>query len=102
MIYKYSYSGCNATYYGKTSRNLKIRCNEHLGIDKKGSKLASPSPSSIWDHIKQTGHSALLENFSIISMSDNSFNLLIHESLLFQRDSPCLNSQQSSIPIVMF
>ena len=86
---------CHSYYYGKTYRNAKIRCNEYLGISKSGSKLASPIPSSIWDHMKQAGHSASLDDFSIISKTDNSFELLIHERLSIQRDSPCLNSQQS-------
>ena len=100
--YKYTCSGCNATYYGKTSRNLKIRCYEHLGLNKRGENRASPSSSSIWDHIKQSGHAGTLEDFSIISKSDNSFDLSIHESLLIQRDRPTLNSQQSSIPMILF
>ena len=33
---------------------------------------------------------------------NNEFDLLIHESLLILRDRPELNSQQSSIPLVLF
>ena len=36
VIYKYSCNDCNATCYGKASRNLLICCNEHLGVNKKG------------------------------------------------------------------
>ena len=53
VIYKYSCSGCSVTYYGKTCRNLKIRCNEHLGIIKSGGNHTAPSWSSIWDHINK-------------------------------------------------
>ena len=67
VIYKYSCSGCNATYYGKTARNLKVCCCEHLGITKSVETCAPASTSSIWDHIKQTGHIGKLEDFSIIS-----------------------------------
>ena len=102
VTYKYSCSGCCATYYGKISRNLRIRGSEHLGIGKSGSKLASQSTSTIWDHLKQTGRTGSLEDFSIISKKDNSFDLLIHESLLIQRDNPSCNSQVSSIPMVLF
>ena len=102
VIYKYSCSGCSATYYGKTSRNLKIRCYEHLGTNKSGGKRACPSSSSIGDHIKQSGHEGTLEDFSIISKTSMTFDLLIHESLLIQRDRPTLNSQQSSISMVLF
>lgn len=72
-----------------------------MDIGKSDSKLTSPNPSATWDHIKQTGHIASLDDFSIISKTDNFFDL-IHESLLIQRDRPCLNSQQSSIPMVLF
>ena len=102
VIYKCSCSGCNATYYGKAFRNLKIRCYEHFGLNKSGGKRASTSSSSIWDVIKQSGHIGTLEDFSIISKSDNSFDLLIHESLFIQGDRPTLNSQQSTIPMVLF
>ena len=43
VLYKFSCSGCNATYYGKNSMNLLIRCNEHLGIKRSGHKLFHPS-----------------------------------------------------------
>ena len=74
----------------------------HLGIGKSGSKLASPSPSSIWEHFKQTGNTGSLEDFSIINKTDNSLDLLIHESLLNQRDNSSLNAHLSSIPMVLF
>ena len=102
VIYKYSCSGCSATYYGKTSRNLKIRCYEHLGTNKSGGKRACPSSSSVGDHIKQSGHEGTLEDFSIISKTSMTFDLLINESLLIQRDRPTLDSQQSSISMVLF
>ena len=93
FIYKYSSSGSNATCYAKTSRNLKIRCYEHLGPNESGENRASPpSSSSILDHIKQSGHNGTLEDFSIISKSENSFDLSFHESLLIQRCRTTLNS----------
>ena len=46
----------------KTSRNLIARCKEHLGINKAGQKI-KVSPSTIWDHINQSGHAASLEEF---------------------------------------
>ena len=98
----YRCSDCGDTYYCKRSRNLRIRSSEHLGISKSGSRFASPSPSSIWEHLKQAGYTGSLEDFSIISKTANSFDLLIHESLLIQSDNPSLNSQLSSIPMVLF
>ena len=102
VIYKYSCSGCNTTYYGKTSRNLKIRCNKHLGISKSGSKLALPAHHLYVTILSKLAIVHQLDDFNIIGRIDNSFDPLIHESLLIQRDSPCLKSQQSSIPMVLF
>ena len=50
VIYKFQCPGCNASYFGKTSRNLVTRCREHLGINKAGQKI-KVSRSAIWDHI---------------------------------------------------
>ena len=85
----------NATYYCKTTRKLWIHCNQHLGINKSGHKFPSPSLPSIGDHIKQTGHITSLDHFNIISQTDNCFDFLFHESLLFQRNTATLNSQFS-------
>ena len=57
---------------------------------------------TVGDHISKSGHDASLENFEIISRTDNSFDLLIHESLLILRDRPSINSQLSSIPLALF
>ena len=77
IIYSYTCSSCNAAYYGKTSRNLKNRCSEHLGINKSGRKINYPSNSSIYQHINSSDHSGSLEDFKIISKNNNPMDLLI-------------------------
>ena len=52
-------------------------------------------------HVKQTVHTAYIADFRVISKSSDSYDLLIHDSLI-QRDRPFLNSQQSSISMVLF
>ena len=101
VVYSYKCPGCHALYYGKTTRNLDTRCREHLGINKAGQKIKS-NCSAIGDHISKFGHNGSLEDFDILSKTENSFDLLIHESLLILRDHPSLNSQQSSIPLLLF
>ena len=32
LLYKYKCGGCDATYYGKAKRHLKVRICDHLGI----------------------------------------------------------------------
>ena len=39
VVYKYSCSGCQACYIGKTSRHLFFRSREHFGIGKKGQPI---------------------------------------------------------------
>ena len=102
IIYSYTCSSCNAAYYGKTSRNLMDRCSEHLGINKSGRKINYPSISSIYQHINSLDHSGSLEDFKIVSKNNNPLDLLIYESLLILKDRPSLNTQQSSIPLVLF
>ncbi len=102
VIYKFQCPGCHAWYYGKTSRNLITRCREHLGINKAGQQKIKVTASAIWDHLNESGHTASLDDFSILDRANNDFDLLIHESLLILRDRPSLNSQQSSIPLALF
>ena len=97
VAYKYSCSGCQTCYIGKTSRHLLIRSREHLGKSKKGQPIKT-SPSAISEHIKQTGHCANLENFTILEKANNEYDLLIFESLSILRNRPSLKAQNSSIP----
>ena len=89
VVYYYRCPGCLASYYGKATLNLVVCCREHLGINKAGQRIKS-SPSDIGDHISKSGHDASLENFEIIGRTDNSFDLLIHESFLILQDWPRL------------
>ena len=101
VAYKFTCSSCQATYYGKTSRHFIIRCTEHLGINKKGNSVKSTS-SAIGDHIKDTGHSASLDNFCIIDRTNNELDLIIHESVLILRDRPHLIFRAPQFPFVCF
>ena len=101
VVYCYKCPSCNARYYGKTSRNLAIRCREHIRVTKTGSSVNNNS-SAIYNHSSTTGHPVSPEDFSIISSTSNNSDLLIHESLLILRDRPSLNSQTSSIQLTLF
>ena len=100
VVYKFTCSSCQATNYGKTSRHFIVRCREHLGIRKSNS--VKGASSAIKDHVKDTGHSASLDDFCIIYKANNELELLIHESLLIPKDRPTLNFQSSSIPLCLF
>ena len=101
VVYKFTWSSCKATYYGKASRHLIVRCWEHLGINEKG-KTIKGVLSSIRDHVHSTGHSASVEDFYILDNVRNELDLLTHESLLIFRDHPTFNQQNSSIPLCLF
>ena len=49
----------------ETSCHLLIWSGEHVGMGKKGQPIKK-SPAAINEHIKQTGHCANLENFTIL------------------------------------
>ena len=77
VIYKYTCSSCSASYYGETSRNLKIRCLEHLGSNKSGRSMSSPRNSSIYDHISSLGHNGSVEDFDSNSSRFHPFMIPI-------------------------
>ena len=101
VVYKFTCSSCQATYYGKTSRHFIVRCREHLGINRKGNSVKGAA-SAIKDHVNDTGHSASLDDFCIIDKVNNKLEFLIHESLLILKDRPTLNFQSSSISLCLF
>ena len=66
LIYKFSCSCCNATYYGETERQLFVRASEHPGITPLTQKrVKNPKKSAIMDDILD-GHNATYDDFSIL------------------------------------
>ena len=92
LIYKFSCSCCNATYYDETERQRFVRASEHLGITPLTQKrVKNPQKSVIMDHILLEGHNATYNDFSILILENNQFKLHLKESLLIKRDKPELN-----------
>ena len=57
VIYEFCCSSCNARYVGQTTRHLKTRVAEHMGISSRTRILLSaPLFSSIREHSHKTGH----------------------------------------------
>ena len=46
FLYKFQWGRCNASYYGKTDRDLKIRSREHIGTSPLAFKRVIPSAES--------------------------------------------------------
>ena len=102
VVYLFKCRCCSASYVGQTTRHLHTRVSEHLGISPiTGRQSSSPVMSSISSHINSTGHSANFDDFKIISSCSDTYELMIHESLLISKLKPSLNVQGSSIPLLL-
>ena len=97
-------AGCGtASNVGQTTRHLHTRISEHLGISPiTGKHSTNPAISSILSHTNASGHPANFDDFQILSSSSDSYELMIHESLLINKYRPNLNVQGSSIPLNLF
>ena len=103
LVYKFSCSSCNATYYGKTERHLNVRSGEHIGLSPlTGNKLVC-KPSAISDHLLlHEDNNSSFNNFSILCCENNTYKLSLRESILIKGDSPELNRSVSSMPLLLF
>ncbi|XP_057296240.1 uncharacterized protein LOC130625194 [Hydractinia symbiolongicarpus] len=103
VVYKYQCDGCNAIYYGKTMRHLKVRACEHMAVSAlTGKSVKSINPSAVLEHVVFCKNRPSLDNFSIISSASNNFDLELKESLLIRRDKPILNRNIASMPLFLF
>ena len=105
LAYMYKCGGCNATYYGKTKRQLKVRIWEHSGISHftgKKVKIDNNKLTTIQEHLLCCNYSPSFEDFSMLTWESNDFKLKIMEGLLIARDKPILNKADSSLPLSYF
>ena len=51
LVYKFSCSSCNATYYGKRERHLNVRSGEHIGLSPLTGNRVACKPSAMADHL---------------------------------------------------
>lgn len=103
VVYKYTCSNCNVTYYGKTKRHLFTRIGEHCGISAlTGKTITGSEVSAIKSHISTTGHTISKNDFKILASAPNDYFLKVKESLLIKLDNPVLNSNETSAPLSLF
>ena len=103
LVYKFSCSSCNATYYGKTECHLKIRSDEHIGKSALTGKRVACKPSAVSDHLLLHDNSnSDFNDFTILCRDNNKFKLSLRESILIYRDSPILNKNIASVPLQLF
>ena len=68
---------CNATYYGKTIRHIKVRMCEHLGISHLTGKPIHGiyHPSAVLDRRHECDYSPSFDEFSILTSEGNNFKI---------------------------
>ena len=68
LVYKFSCSSCNATYYGKTERHLNVRSGEHIGLSPSNGNRVTCKPSAKSDHLLLHEHNnSSFNDFSVFS-----------------------------------
>ena len=103
LVYKFSCCSCNATYYGKTERHLNVRSGEHIGLSPLTENRVACKPSAISDHLLlHEYNNSSFNGFSILCCENNAFKLSLSESVLVNRNSPELNRNVSSMPLLLF
>ena len=103
IVYKFQCGSCNATYYGKTKHQFKVRMCEHLGISVlTGKRVKGDDDSAINEHLLFCNHPPDFENFSILATNINDFKVTLMESLLINRDHPPLNKNTQSLHLELF
>ena len=97
VVYLFKCRCCSASYVGQTTCHLHIRVSEHLGIPPiTGKPSSNPPMSSIFSHLKTTGHTDSFDDFQILSSCSDDCEIMIHESLLISKLKPV---QGNSIPL---
>ena len=97
VVYMYSCPRCSrGTYIGSTSRRLRDRICEHMGISHRTlTPLNSKQPSPIYDHAKKCGAPIRFQDFTILRQDKND-TLRTCESLFIHQLQPTLNNDQKS------
>ena len=103
VVYKFSCSRCNATYYDETCRYLSGRVGKHVGVSPlTGKKSKVQKVGSSKDHMLFCDHIVSINDFKILAASDSDFHVKVKESLLISRDEPILNKNETSLLLYLF
>ena len=103
VVYCFKCPDCTARYIGSTSRNLKIRISEHIGVSyRTNTKITSPSFSRIREHALSCNHSIDEQDFSIKYKANNFLDLRIAESLMIMKENPDINGNKLATRLLLF
>ena len=102
IVYQYICEDCQASYVGKTTRQLKVRAAEHQGVSPRTDRpISSPGHSAIREHCSSSGHRFNSSSFKVLKSCSPSA-LLILESLFIHKLKPSLSSYESSVELLCF
>ena len=102
IVYKYMFSNCKVTYYGKTYCHVFTRAAEHMVISNLTGKRLCFKQSVVSDHLLECNSSIDFDYFDILASDANKFRLLIKESLLIKRDRSPVEQNRQVISIKTF
>ena len=81
IVYRYTYSDCNVTYYDKHAAMVFTRAAGQMGISNlTGKCLENVKQWSVSDHLLECNFSIHFNNFDIQASDPNKFRLLIKEN----------------------
>ena len=101
LIYQFTCPRCSLDYIGCTSRHLKTRVCEHLGVSHRTLQpLRCKSNSAIRSHCDKCKFSFNINNFKILKQAPDHHSLLILESMYIKNLNPSLNTDSSSYSLV--
>ena len=95
VVYKFTCGGCNSTYIGQTTRHIKTRFSEHLGISALTSQpVKGQTPTAVTEHIKKKNCIADFNIFSILCKDTSSdYILQVKESLYAYKEKPDITTK---------
>ena len=93
LVYEFSCSSYNVTYYGKTEQRFNVRSSEHKSLSPSTWNRVACKLSAISDHLLlHENNNSSFNDFSIFYCKNNVLKLSFRESILIKRDSPELIS----------
>ena len=78
-----------------------MRSTEHIGILHLTGKRVECKPFAVSDHLLLRNLDRNFYDFTILCRDNNGLRLLIKESILISRNSPVLNKNTASIPLLL-
>ncbi len=96
VVYKFSCTGCNASYIGETTCHICARVCEHLLSDKS---------SHVYRHLQSSRachDSCTAERFTILDFAASKFQIKIKEAMHIKWENRALNQQLKHLELSLF